>query len=477
MNHHLPPPRLTSLTLLTAVLLLAGCASAIQPAGQLPATPTPSDWSTPTDAALPGQPAGTLAMWWNNFNDPQLTELVTLALQANTNIRNAQFVLQQARALRDVAAANRLPTVSASASAQGSNTVNTNTTTNTYKAGFDASWEPDVFGARRSALSATEADAEAASANLAQIRVSMAAEVAVSYIELRGLQSRLTIARNNLATQNETLQITSWRHQAGLASSLDLEQAITAAEQTRAQIPTLDISIRQNMNLLAVLTGQAPGTLQRTLGTAATVPQAAQNLAVAFPADTLRQRPDVRTAEQRIGAALARVAQADAARYPSFKLSGSLGLNAARLEDLTGPTGLVRTLLASVTGPLFDAGAAKAQVRAQTAALEQARVNYEATVLSALQDVENALVALQGNRERVARLQAAADAATNAELLARHRYASGLIDFRSVLETQRTLLTTQDNLASTRTTLSADHVRLYKALGGGWTPDTPSAQP
>lgn len=477
MNHHLPPPRLTSVTLLTAVLLLAGCASAIQPSGQLPATPTPSDWSTPTDAALPGQPAGTLAMWWNNFNDPQLTGLVTLALQANTNIRNAQFVLQQARALRDVAAANRLPTVSASASAQGSNTVNTNTTTNTYKAGFDASWEPDVFGARRSALSATEADAEAAAANLAQIRVSMAAEVAVSYIELRGLQSRLAIARNNLATQNETLQITSWRHQAGLASSLDLEQAITAAEQTRAQIPALDISIRQNMNLLAVLTGQAPGTLQRTLGTAATFPQAAQNLAVAFPADTLRQRPDVRTAEQRISAALARVAQADAARYPSFKLSGSLGLNAARLEDLTGPTGLVRTLLASVTGPLFDAGAAKAQVRAQTAALEQARVSYEATVLSALQDVENALVALQGNRERVARLQAAADAATNAELLARNRYASGLIDFRSVLETQRTLLTTQDNLAITRTTLSADHVRLYKALGGGWTPDTSSAQP
>lgn len=477
MNHHLPPPRLTSVTLLTAVLLLAGCASAIQPSGQLPATPTPSAWSTPTDAALPGQPAGTLAMWWNNFNDPQLTGLVTLALQANTNIRNAQFVLQQARALRDVAAANRLPTVSASASAQGSNTVNTNTTTNTYKAGFDASWEPDVFGARRSALSATEADAEAAAANLAQIRVSMAAEVAVSYIELRGLQSRLAIARNNLATQNETLQITSWRHQAGLASSLDLEQAITAAEQTRAQIPALDISIRQNMNLLAVLTGQAPGTLQRTLGTAATFPQAAQNLAVAFPADTLRQRPDVHTAEQRISAALARVAQADAARYPSFKLSGSLGLNAARLEDLTGPTGLVRTLLASVTGQLFDAGAAKAQVRAQTAALEQARVNYEATVLSALQDVENALVALQGNRERAARLQAAADAATNAELLARHRYASGLIDFRSVLETQRTLLTTQDNLASTRTTLSADHVRLYKALGGGWTPDTSSAQP
>lgn len=477
MNHHLPTPRFTSTTLLTAVLLLAGCASMIQPAGQLPATPTPNDWSTPIDAALPGQPTGTLAAWWNNFNDPQLTELVTLALHANTDVRSAQFALQQARALRDVAAANRLPTVSASASAQGATTFNTDTTTNTYKAGFDASWEPDVFGAKRSALSATEADAEAAAANLAQIRVSMAAEVAVTYIELRGLQARLAIARNNLASQNETWQITAWRNQAGLASSLDLEQAISAAEQTRAQIPSLETSLRQNMNQLAVLTGQAPGVLQHKLATAAAIPQAAQTLAVAFPAETLRQRPDVRTAEHRINAALARVAQADAARYPSFKLSGSLGLNASRLEDFTGGTALVRTLLASVTGPLFDAGAAKAQVRAQTAALEQARVSYEAAVLSALQDVENALVALQGNRERVARLQAAADAATNAELLARHRYASGLIDFRSVLETQRTLLTTQDNLESTRTTLSADHVRLYKALGGGWMPDSPSAQP
>lgn len=477
MNQSLPTPRRTTATWLTVVLLLAGCASGAKPDGQLPATPTPGKWSTSVSEALPGQPTGTLAAWWNNFNDPQLTELVALALQANTDIRSAQFALQQARALRDVAAANRLPTVSASASAQGATTFNTDTTTNTYKAGFDASWEPDVFGAKRSALSATEADAEAAAANLAQIRVSMAAEVAVTYIELRGLQARLAIARNNLASQNETRQITAWRNQAGLASSLDLEQAISAAEQTRAQIPSLETSLRQNMNQLAVLTGQAPGVLQHKLATPVAIPQAAQTLAVAFPAETLRQRPDVRTAEHRINAALARVAQADAARYPSFKLSGSLGLNASRLEDFTSGTALVRTLLASVTGPLFDAGAAQAQVRAQTAALEQARVSYEAAVLTALQDVENALVALQGNRERVLRLQAAADAAANADLLARHRYASGLIDFRSVLETQRTLLSTQDSLETTRTTLSADHVRLYKALGGGWTPDNPGAQP
>lgn len=477
MRPPLPAQHRPPVALLAVALLLAGCANVPRPSGEMPAVPAPRAWSTPAGEALAGQPAASLVAWWNNFNDPQLTELVAAALQANTDIRSARFALQQARALRDVAAANRMPTVNASASAQGATTFNTDTTTNTYKAGFDASWEPDVFGARRSALSATEADAEAAAANLAHVRVSMGAEVAVTYIELRGLQARLAIARNNLAAQDETRQITAWRTQAGLASSLDLEQAISAAEQTRAQIPALETSLRQSMNQLAVLTGQAPGVLQHKLAAAVAIPQTAQTLTVAFPAETLRQRPDVRTAEHRINAALARVAQADAARYPSFKLSGSLGLNAARLEDFTSGTALVRTLLASVTGPLFDAGAAKAQVRAQTAALEQARVNYEAAVLKALQDVENALVALQGNRERLLRLQAAADAAANAELLARHRYASGLIDFRSVLETQRTLLSTQDSLESTRATLSADHVRLYKALGGGWTPDSPGAQP
>jgi multidrug efflux system outer membrane protein len=164
------------------------------------------------------------------------------------------------------------------------------------------------------------------------------------------------------------------------------------------------------------------------------------------------------------------VAQADAARYPGFELGGSLGLNALTLGGLTSGASVVSSLLASVSVPLFDGGATRAQMRAQEAALEQTRAAYQGTVLTALKDVEDALVSLQGNRERLARLKVAAEAAGNADLLARHRYASGLIDFRSVLETQRTLLSTQDSVEATRASLSADHVRLYKALGGGWTP-------
>ncbi|MHB1249939.1 MAG: efflux transporter outer membrane subunit, partial [Polaromonas sp.] len=368
------------------------------------------------------------------------------------------------------------PVIGGSASARRSQTGD-NDPANSFQAGFDASWEPDVFGGRRSALNATEADARAAEASLANVQVSIAAEVAVTYIELRGLQARLAIARDNLAAQSETLQLARWRAQAGLASSLDVEQAVAASEQTSAQIPSLQTSAAQALSSLAVLTGQAPGALQATLTEAAAVPRAPGGLALAIPAETLRQRPDVRAAEHRISAALARALQADAARYPGFQISGSLGLSALTLGSLTSGASVVNTLLASVSLPLFDGGAARAQVRAQEAALEQARVSYQASVLTALKDVEDALVALGGDRERLVRLQAAAAAAANADLLARQRYASGLIDFRAVLDTQRTLLATQDSVASTRASLSADHVRLYKALGGGWTPGTETAAP
>jgi len=425
--------------------------------------------ASPTSAAVPGD-------WWQRFNDPQLTALVMQTLSANTDIGAAQAALRQARALRDVSAAGLGPSVNATGSAQRSKSGGN--ASNSFKAGFDASWEPDVFGGQRSALRATEADASAAATSLANVQVSLAAEAAVNYIELRGLQTRLLIARSSLTSQRETLQITRWRAQAGLVSSLDVEQAVSASEQTSAQIPALQTSLAQSISSLAVLTGQAPGALQATLDAspAQAVPQPAGDLALAFPADTLRQRPDVRSAEQRVSAALARVAQADAARYPSFSLSGSLGLQALTLGGL-GSASLASALLGGVSASLFDGGAAKAQLRAQQAALESARISYQATVLTALKDVEDALIALRNDRERLARLQAAANAAANAERLARQRYASGLIDFSAVLDTQRSLLSTQDSVASTGASLSADHVRLYKALGGGWMPEVPNASP
>jgi NodT family efflux transporter outer membrane factor (OMF) lipoprotein len=262
--------------------------------------------------------------------------------------------------------------------------------------------------------------------------------------------------------------------QAGLITSLELAQARTAVEQAQAQLPTLETSAGQARHALAVLTGQAPDAMQAELEAASTIPAAPADLALSLPAQTLRQRPDVRAAEHQVRAALARVSQAEAARYPSFTLGGSLGLSALALGALTSGASVVTSLLASVSVPLFDGGAARAQVRSQDAALEQARAAYQVVVLTALKDVEDALVALRGDRERLAHLQQASEFAAQADLLAKQRYRSGLVDFQTVLETQRALLTTQDGLASTRADLSADHVRLYKALGGGWRPDATS---
>jgi multidrug efflux system outer membrane protein len=457
---------------LTAVLaaVLTGCASWSPTTQELPAVPVPAHWSTSAVSATNDRPAPatrSLAQWWKKFNDPLLGTLVEDALQVNTSIRSAQAALQQSRALRDVRTAGMLPGASASGAVQRSRLGNGDAS-NSFRAGLDASWEPDIFGGKRSALNASEADAQVSEASLADVQVSIAAEVALAYIQLRGQQAQLMIARNNLASQQETLQITDWRTQAGLVSSLELEQARAASEQTRAQIPALEASIARTRHSLAILTGRAPDTLQALISSPLPVPQASDDLALSIPAQTLRQRPDVRAAEHRISAALARVDAADAARYPGFSIGGSLGLNALTLGALTNGASLTTALLGSISVPLFDGGAATAQVRAQEAALEQARVGYQSVVLTALKDVEDALVALQGDRARLVYLQSAATAAGNAALLAQNRYNSGLIDFQTVLQTQRTLLTAQDSVASTTADISADHVRLYKALGGGW---------
>jgi NodT family efflux transporter outer membrane factor (OMF) lipoprotein len=451
------------------MLALSGCASVTTQRTAPVAVDVPANWSATDISAMPD--AAALAQWWLRFDDPLLVSLVTQALQANTDVKSAEAALRQARALRDVSAAALMPGVGSSASAQRSQSGD-NSAVNTFNAGLDASWELDIFGANRSALSASEATAQASAATLGNVQVSIAAEVALNYITLRTAQARLMIAEDNLSSQQETLQITQWRLQAGLVTSLEAEQARTATEQTRAQLPVLQTTIEQTRHALAVLTGKPPAALSDVLSAVSPVPQAADGLVLSFPAETLRQRPDVRAAEHQVTAALGRVAQADAARMPNFKLGGSLGLSALTLGALTNGASVVSTLLASVSLPVFDGGALRAQVRAQQAALEQARVAYQAKILTALKDVEDALVALRGDRERLLRLQNAAEAAGNAALMARQRYNSGLVDFQVVLETQRTQLSTQDSVASARADLGSDHVRLYKALGGGWRPDS-----
>lgn len=461
------------LLLLTAM----GCVSRAPLPTQTQTAEVPVAWST--DEANGGSRSNSptsLAQWWTHFDDPLLATLVEDALQSNTEIESAQAALRQARDLRDVVAAGLLPNVGSSGSMQHGTSGRRSTGT-TFNAALDASWEIDVFGKNRSALMASDATVQASNATLASTQVLIAAEVALGYIALRSAQASFAIASENLATQLETQQIATWRLQAGLVSALEGEQANAAAEDARARLSVLRTSIEQTQHLIAVLTGRPPASLLSALSIGASVPRARFDLVLSIPADTLRQRPDVRAAEFGIAAAFARVAGADAARRPSFKLSGSLGLNALTSSSLSNGASVVSSLLAGVTMPIFNAGALLAQVRAEQAALERAQIAYRASVLNALQDVEDALIAIRNGRERVIRSTLSAEAASNAALYARQRFSSGIIDFQTVLETQRTQLGAQEGVVSAEAGVAADYVRLYKALGGGWRPDMLNTTP
>ncbi len=466
--------------LLSIWLTLSGCA--LPPQASAPRLSAnvklPPAWSIaytytakPASSSLPS-----LVSWWQCFDDPLLTSLIAQAMQHNTSVNTAQATLRQARALRDLAVAGLAPTLGSSASASRG-TAGGKSTGNSFQVGLDAKWTPDVFGAANSGVEASEATLQASNASLGDVQVAIATELGLNYITLRAAQARLAIATDNLASQQETWQITNWRLQAGLVTSLDAEQARAAIEQTRALLPTLQTSITQTGHALAVLTGQAPATLNTQLATARSVPQASESLTLRIPADTLRQRADVRAAEYQMRAAFARVSQADAARYPSFSFGGSLGLNGSSLSSLGKQSSVLGNVLAGISFPLLDGGTIRAQIRVQQAALEQSRVAYQAAVLTALQDVENALAALRDDRLRLVNLRNSADAAANAATMARQQYSSGLVDFQIVLETQRTQLSAQDNLASVNADISTDHVRLFKALGGGWRDDLKPSMP
>ncbi len=486
------PRRVWHAWLCTGVALatLAAC-SHTTPEAARPAlhVAVPTQWASSTPAASTPETttsaeavAPSLAHWWQQLGDATLVALVEQALRANTSILSAQAAVDAARAQVDVQKAGLLPSLSASAGARRSKQGFADAG-NSYNAGLDASWELDLWGKRRNAVRAGQESWAAAQASLYAAHVSLSAEVALQYIQLRSLQERLRIAQENLRLQAGTEEMTRWRVQAGLAASLDSEQARQSLAQTAAQIPSLQTSIAQSQHALAVLTGQTPAALFETLAPAAAVPQAPAGLAVLLPADTLRQRPDVQAQEHKLQAALANLSAQERANFPSLRLSGSLGVSALTVGALTNGASVARSIAAALAAPIFDAGANRAQIAGQKAQVEQARQAYRASVLAALQEVEDALVQLSGDQTRLTHIAEAAAAAANAQLLAQQRYDSGLVDFRTVLESERSLLSSQDSLAQAQAAISTDYVRLFKALGGGWqaqaldTPPNTAADP
>ncbi len=451
--------------------LLVGCAAPTAPSLSVPEVP--ATWNAANVAAGTagsGPDATRLSAWWERFADPAMGPLIQQALAGSTDIAGATARLRQARAQRDISASAGWPSVGSSASSQVS-VAEGRSSARHAALGLDASWEPDLWGGTAAAAAASDFNLRASTATLAQTRLAIAAETALQLLQWRGTQARLQIARENLASQQRTLQIAQWRLEAGLVSNLDVEQARAAVAQTEAQIPALRQTAEQTLHTLAVLTGQPPGRLTIADGP---VPSAPPGLSLALPAEVLRQRPDVQAAEARVRAAAQGVRQSQADRLPSLKLGGSIGLSALSLAALGSGAG-VASLAASISLPVFDAGRGAALVEAQRGAFDEATAAYRAAVLAALQDVEDTLVALQATQDQIGSQQRALAAARAAAALSEQRYAGGLIDFTTVLQNQRTRLSADDALAVSRTSLNTLHVRLYKALGGGWLPEEPGA--
>lgn len=451
------------------VVLLGACAGQdARPARPVSGITIPAHWASAGDASA----AMDIRAWWTQFGDAELNRLMTEALVAAPDLKSAQAALRQARASRDLAAANLWPslgiTAAATRSRTGRDAGGSDTAQTRYNAGFDASWEVPLGGGLRDAASGAAADAAAASARLEAAQVSLAAELALHYIGLRAYQHRLQIAHANAASQEETLHITEWRAQAGLAAALDVEQARASLEQNRAAIPSLENGRAEAVHRLAVLTGQPPGVLHARLAPVQPLPVPPEAIAVGIPADTLRRRPDIRAAEWTLRAELARTAERAADREPRLNLSGTLGWQAFKASALGGSGSLARSLAASLAATLFDGGRIRARFIVQDAVREQALIAYEKAILSALEEAENALTAYAAGRERVTARRRAATAAGNAALLARTQYRAGLVDFQKVLDTERTQLSTEDALAVAEGEVLTATISLYKALGGGW---------
>jgi multidrug efflux system outer membrane protein len=299
--------------------------------------------------------------------------------------------------------------------------------------------------------------------------VSLMAEVALNYVEVRTFQKRLDVAEENLKAQAETYDLTVFRFEAGLASALDMEQAKYNLENTRSQIPTLRIGLEEAKNRLAVLVGTHPGTLHADLSAKKPIPVPSLEIAVGVPAEVLRRRPDIRKAERELAAQTARVGVATAELYPKFSLLGSIGLEALSFGDLFSTRNRSDIIGPSVSWNIFDAGAIRKNIEVQNTLQEQALLKYEAAILNALEDVENALVAYAQDQYRRESLTQATQAAERAVDLALKQYSSGIMDFQDVLEAQRSLLSFQDRLAESDGAVTSNLISLYKALGGGWT--------
>ena len=453
-------------------LVLSGCAT-VGPNYTKVEPDAPIKWHTELAGGLTteGLQPETLAQWWSTLNDPELESLVERAIKGNLDLKSAHARIREARALRGISRASLFPTLDAGGSAaryRSSENSGTGKESKLYYAGFDAGWELDVFGGLRRSVEAAQADLEATREDLHDVMVSLLAEVALNYVEVRTCQARLAVTETNITSQEETYELNRSRYQAGIIDNLAVQQSLYNLENTRSKIPTLQTGLAAAKNRLAVLLGKKPGEVHQELAEKKPIPMLPVTVAVGVPAETLRNRPDIRLAERNLAAQTARIGMATADLYPKFRLMGTIGLESISTGDFLESASRTWGIGPGISWNIFHGSAIRQNIKVQTARQEQALIQYESTVLKALEEVENVLVAYAKEQRRRESLARATNAAKRAVLLARDQYQAGLVDFNNVLIAQRSLLSFQNELAQSEGAVISNLVRLYKALGGGW---------
>ena len=479
-----------SIALVLAVLCLGfvlGCT--VGPDYTPPETEMPDAWNQELTKGL-AEGEADLETWWTTLNDPVLDSLIDRAARGNLDLQAAVARVVESRARLGIASGDKFPSIDAIGSYQRSRFSEEiipsvpfiSRTDDNFQAGFDMAWEIDVFGRVRRSIESADASLDASVESYRDVLVTLLAEVALNYIDVRSLQARIRFAEANVVAQQETLQLTIDRLQAGLVPELDRRQAELNLATTESVIPALRIGLAQAINRLGVLLGERPSTLYEELSAPGGTPDAVVDIPnppteiiIGLPVELLRQRPDVRGAERELAAQTARIGVATAELYPRFSLSGTFALEARDAGKMWDQRARAYSYGPAMSWNLFDGGRLRNNIKAEDARAIEARLRYEQAVLFALLEVEDAIVAFTNEVERRDALARTVVAAQQSVALVRTLYRTELTDFQNVLDMERSLFVQQDELAASEGRVVQDLILIYKALGGGW--DAMAAEP
>jgi len=459
---------------LLVFLLPTGCVT-VGPDYLPPVAEVPDEWQMMRASAFDRDKELT-KKWWQVFADPLLTQLIGEASRDNLDLKTAVAKVKESRARIGVVSGVYYPQVDAvgefSRQHGSENAVaGIGETANRNALGLEASWEIDLFGRISRSVEAANADFRATQEDRRDVQVSLLAEVASSYLTVRTLQARLAATEGNIESQRQVLSLTQTRFRYGLATDLDVAQAEDVLANSEAQVPPLRSALNQTINNIALLLGKPPGAYSVELRKPEPIPSPPSEVAVGVPTDLLRQRPDIRRAEQELAAQTARIGVATADLYPTLSLLGTIGVEATDAGDLISAGSHFYSLGPNIRWNVFAGGSIRSQIQVEDARAQQALLQYEKTVLNALREAENAMTAYQEERNRMEALTRSVKAARRTLTLAIQLYKDGLRDFQNVLDAERNVFSVENQLAESKGNIAINLVQLYKALGGGWNAD------